>query len=383
MLFSVDAHAIGRHLTGNEVYVRSLLGAFDAADPDSDFIAYVSSGANGAVPRRFRKRLVSPNPFVRLGFDLPAHLRRDRPDLIHVQYTAPLGCPVPVVVTVHDVSFLEHPEYFPPARALQLRLTVRQTIGFAARILTVSHFSRAAIARTYGIDPERITVVPNAGAPVFRPVKREAALAHVARTFGIPGPFILNVGDLQARKNQAGLVRAFADMLRSSPGLPHHLVFAGKEQYNASAVRRAAERSGFAERIHFTGFISDQDLLQLYNACEFFVFPSFYEGFGMPVLEAMACGRAVACSNTSAVPEVADAAALLFDPASTTEIARAMLDLAIDPELRARMERLGSRRAARFSWRRTAECTLQVYREVAEDAARSQVFQRAAAVSFR
>ncbi len=119
-----------------------------------------------------------------------------------------------------------------------------------------------------------------------------------------------------------------------------------------------------ADRIHFTGFVSDQDLLSLYNACEVFVFPSFYEGFGLPVLEAMACGRAVACSNASALPEVADSAAILFDPCSTSEMTRAITDLVLDSELRARMEKLGLNRASQFSWRRTAESTLEIYHDV-------------------
>lgn len=367
MLFSVDAHAIGRHLAGNEVYVRSLLEAFDAVDRSSEFIAYVSDrDAAGGIPRRFRAEFVSADPFVRLGYDLPRRIRADRPDLIHVQYTAPLFCAAPIVVSVHDVSFLHHPEYFTRARCAQLRLTVRRTVERAARIITDSEFSRRAIARAYSLDPDRIAVIPIAAAPGFRPIQRERAREYVKRAFGIAAPFIFNVGDLQPRKNQLGLVEAFASMLSSHPELKHHLVLAGQDRLGAASIRRAAEQSGFEERIHFTGFVSDGDLLQLYNACEFFVFPSFYEGFGMPVLEAMACGRAVACSNSSAVHEVADAAALLFDPHSKEEIVRAMLDLALDAELRARMERLGLQRAAQFSWKRTAESTLEIYREVAE-----------------
>jgi glycosyltransferase involved in cell wall biosynthesis len=131
-------------------------------------------------------------------------------------------------------------------------------------------------------------------------------------------------------------------------------------------VHRAARESGVAERIHFTGFVNDDELLALYNACEVFVFPSFYEGFGLPVLEAMACGRAVACSNTSALPEVADAAAILFDPYSKDEITRAILDLVLDGALRARMEKLGAHRAGQFSWQKTAARTLDVYYAVAD-----------------
>ncbi|MGE5569449.1 MAG: glycosyltransferase family 4 protein [Rhodospirillales bacterium] len=365
MRFSVDAHAIGCNLTGNEVYIRNLLQGFAAIAPPAEFIAYLAVGhAADAVPTGFKQRRVSGNPFVRLGFDLCRQLRRDRPDLLHVQYTAPLACPVPVVVSVHDVSFVEHPEYFSPARGAQLRLTVRRTVARAAHIITGSEFSRSAIIRAYGPDPDRVAVVPYAAAPLFRPLPRETARAWVRSRFRIAAPFILNVGDLQPRKNQIGLIRAFAAMVRARPELPHHLVLAGQDGSRGGDVRRAAEKSGCAGRIHFIGFVTDDALLQVYNACEFFVFPSFYEGFGLPVLEAMACSRAVACSSTSAIPEVADAAAILFDPYDTAAITRAMLDLALLPDLRARMERLGLQRAAKFNWKNTAEKTLEVYYSV-------------------
>jgi glycosyltransferase involved in cell wall biosynthesis len=371
MRFCVDAHAIGCRLTGNEVYVRNLLSGFAAVGDGSEIIAYVSSDeASRAVPAGFRTRRISRNPFVRLGFDLASRLRQDRPDLVHVQYTAPVACPAPIVVSVHDVSFIEHPEYFSRMRAAQLRLTVGRTVARAARVLTGSEFSRNAIARCYRLDPERIAVVPNAAASLFRPVSQAAAAAWVRSNFGVSAPFILTVGDLQPRKNQIGLIQAFARMAAASPRLPHHLVLAGQETWHASEVRRAAERSGLEARIHFTGFVSDEALLQFYNACEFFVFPSFYEGFGLPVLEAMACARAVACSNTSALHDVADAAAILFDPHSTDALARAMLDLALQPEMRARMERLGLQRSTQFSWNETAKRTLGVYCDVVHAATR-------------
>jgi glycosyltransferase involved in cell wall biosynthesis len=366
MRFSVDAHAIGCHLTGNEVYIRNLLNEFAAIDDEAEFIAYLSvKEAAELVPHCFGQRQVSRNPFIRLGFDLPHRVRQDRPDLLHVQYTAPLSCPVPVVVSVHDVSFLEHPEYFTSSRATQLRLTVRRTVARAARVITGSEFSRSAISRAYGINGDKIVVVPNAASAEFRPIPRETAAAWVRSNFRISTPFILTVGDLQPRKNQVGLIRAYAEMVRAFPELPHRLVLAGKENWRGSEACRAAEETGLGGRIHFTGFVHDGSLLQLYNACEFFVFPSFYEGFGLPVLEAMACARAVACSNTSAVHEVADAAAILFDPHSIAEMTQAMLDLALNPELRLRMERIGLQRSAQFNWRKTAERTLEVYYDVA------------------
>src|SRR3954447_18697092 len=380
MRFAVDAHAIGRHLTGNEVYVRSLLNAFGAQDCDCEFIAYVSAEqARSHVPSRIRTRLISKNPFIRLGYQLAMKVREDRPDLLHVQYTAPLGCPVPVVVSVHDVSFLEHPEYFTRDRAIQLQFTVRRTVYRAARILTGSEFSKSSILKVYGdLNEDKVVVVPNAAASEFRPISREAATVTVRDRFDIGVPFVLSVGDIQPRKNQIGLIRAFARLVRAHPQLKQNLVLAGKETWFADQVHQAARDSGVAGRIQFFGFVSDADLLNLYNACDLFVFPSFYEGFGLPALEAMACGRAVVCSCVTALPEVVDGAAILFDPFCPDQMVRAIPDLLLDPELRARMERLGLQRAAHFSWQKTAERTLDVFREVAEGVAgRSPVPQPA------
>jgi glycosyltransferase involved in cell wall biosynthesis len=365
MRIAVDAHAIGRHLTGNEVYVRSLLRGFAEVDRHSQFVAYISEpGAEQWIPERFEIRRVAANPYYRLGWDLARLTRADRPDLIHVQYTAPLLGRVPLVVTVHDVSFLEHPEYFTMARRSQLRYTVASTVKRAAKVVTVSEFSRDAILRAYDIAPDKVRVVPNAANPAFRVIGREKAQSAVRERLGINAPFIFTVGDLQPRKNQIGLIEAFARLLHQQPQLPQHLILTGKETWFTPKVKEAARTSGFADRIHFTGWVSDAELLELYNACDCFVFPSFYEGFGLPILEAMACGRAVACSNTSAMPEVADGAGLLFDPNDTGEITRAMSDILLDSELRARMERLGVQRAATFSWQSSARATLDVYSEV-------------------
>jgi glycosyltransferase involved in cell wall biosynthesis len=376
MRFAVDAHAIGRHLTGNEVYVRSLLSALAGLNPKSELVAYVSADtAAQYLPASIRTRRVATNPFLRLGFDLAMRVRQDRPDLLHVQYTAPLACPVPVVVSVHDVSFLEHPEYFTRERAWQLQFTVRRTVKRAARILTGSEFSRSSILKVYGdLDEDKVVVVPNAAASEFRPLSHESATAAVRERFSIGAPFVLSVGDLQPRKNQIGLIKAFTRLVNAYPQLKQNLVLAGKETWFADQVHKAARDSGVSDRIQFFGFVSDDDLLQLYNACDLFVFPSFYEGFGLPALEAMACGRAVACSHTSALPEVVDGAAILFDPYAIDEIVRALADLLLDRELRARTERLGLQRAAHFSWQKTAQRTLEVFHDVLEQRARTAVY---------
>jgi glycosyltransferase involved in cell wall biosynthesis len=374
MRFSVDAHAIGQHLTGNETYIRNLLNCFEGLDREADFVAYISRDeAVADLPRRFQKKRVSANPFVRLGYDLPRRVSNDRPSLLHVQYTAPVTCTAPIVVSVHDVSFLEHPEYFTSFRALQLRLTVRRTVKAASCVLTPSEFSKQRILDAYQLADEKVVVLPNGVSSVFHPVPREAAQKTMRSAWAPHGtaPFILTVGDLQPRKNHLGLIHAFEDLIRAHPQLPHHLLVVGKDTWYAPTVSAAAKKSHVANRIHFTGFVDDEELRRLYGACDLFVYPSFYEGFGLPILEAMACGRAVACSNTSAMPEVADSAALLFDPSSQRDLVFAMRDLLLNPDLRQRMERLGVQRAATFSWSSSAAKTLDLYYAVAGNTSKS------------
>lgn len=375
MHFAVDAHAIGRRLTGNEAYVRNLLSNFADLDKDARFTAYYSvTGAEKAIPARFNACRVSANPFVRLGLDLARCVEQDHPEVLHVQYTAPLACSVPIVVSVHDVSYLERPAFFKKARALQLRLTVAHTVRRAARILTPSDFSRERVLRYYNVPEDRVTTIPMAVSSIFRPIHQDIAARRLAGAYQLHAPFILHVGDLQPRKNHLGLIAAYAELVRHLSEIPHHLVLVGKETWFAPDIRRAAQASGMSDRIHFVGFVPDDDLVHFYNACDVFAFPSFYEGFGIPILEAMACGRAVVCSHTSAMSEVANATALLFDPESRREIVHALRDTLFETDLRTRLERNGVQRAAQFTWHNTASRTLDVYYEVARHAARVPSF---------
>lgn len=374
---AVDAHAIGRRQTGNEVYIRSLVRRFPRLAPEMEFVAYTCCPQGDAwLPQEFERRRIARNPFLRLGMDLAAKARADRADLLHVQYTAPLVQTVPIVVTIHDVSFIERPEYLSWSRAQQLRWSVRRTVARAAKIITVSEFSRQAISRAYGLDPDAIVVTPNASQDCFRPVNREMARRRVAEKLGFPRPFILNVGDLHPRKNQIGLVRAFRALLDAHPELPHMLLMAGKHTWFAPKVIEEVRRNGLEERVVFTKFVEDDFLPVLYNAADLFVFPSHYEGFGLPAIEAMACGRPVVCSDATALPEVVDGAAILFPPESVDEQMRAMRDVLLDQELSQRMEKKSLQRAKFFDWRETARKTLDVYYEVAAAGARRPAPQK-------
>ncbi len=366
MRVAIDAHAIGKRQTGNEVYIRGLMDHFIPLAQDTDFIAYVCGpDAVPHIPVGMKMRQISSNPYWRLGYQLQRRLRQDRADVLHVQYTAPVGCRIPVVVTVHDVSFLEEPSFFSAFRQRQLAITVSRTVRNAARILTCSEFSRQAIARAYGLNPERIAVAPNAASPVFRPLDRQQAIDQVQRSYGIRAPFLLCVGNLQRRKNQLGLIRAFEQLMIDQPDLPHHLVLVGKETPQAADIKAVARRSPLRHRIHFTGFVDDGMLPWLYNACDLFVFPSFYEGFGIPVLEAMACGCPVASSDRTALPEVAGNTALYFNPDSVTSMAQTVCDVLRNLDFAATLGRSAMDRAREFSWRRSAEIVLSTYRDAA------------------
>jgi glycosyltransferase involved in cell wall biosynthesis len=354
---------------------------FVPLDPGATFLAYVSAKeAIPYIPVGMQSRLISPNPYWRLGYQFGRRLGQDRAEVLHVQYTSPLGCRIPVVVTVHDVSFLDEPTFFSPFRQRQLAITVHRTVQNAARILTCSEFSRQAIARAYRLNPDRIVVAPNAASPVFRPLDRQQAVDQIQRSYGIRAPFLLCVGNLQRRKNQLGLISAFQQLMTDQPDLPHHLVLVGKETAQAAEIRAVARQSPMRHRIHFTGFVDDSMLPWLYNACDLFVFPSFYEGFGIPVLEAMACGCPVASSNRTALPEVAGNTALYFNPASVSSMAETMRDMLRNLDFAATLGRSALDRAREFRWRRSAEIVLNTYRQAAGVPVRRSMIAQPSAV---
>ena len=249
MQIAVDAHAIGQRLTGNEVYVRSLLEEYARLDRDIEFITYISvPAAEEQIPRGFRRRYVSRNPFVRLGAQLRTKLREDQPDLVHVQYTAPLSCPVPIVATVHDVSYIDHPEYFPALRAAQLRLSIRHTLKRAAKVITISEFSRRCISTAFDLDLDDIAVTPLAAQDCFQPMNRAHAIRKVSERLGIRQPFLLNVGDLHPRKKPD---RANSGFQRTSDHLSAVAACSGAGR-QTSLVRAAGDRGGETLRTHRT-----------------------------------------------------------------------------------------------------------------------------------
>jgi glycosyltransferase involved in cell wall biosynthesis len=336
------------------------------------------------------------NALLRIPFGLPWAAWRGDFDLLHVTYNAPPFSPCPTVVTIHDISFEHYPQFFSPRDLLILKTLVPLSARRAAHILTVSQHAKREIVERYSLPPDKITVTYEAAGAQFRPSDDPARLLAVRAKYGIPdGPFVLALGNLQPRKNMTRLVEAFAELVTSAsevrgpegqrseiggqntreagyrPSSTGHrspvtasLVIAGKAQWRESEVFQAVQRAGLVGRVVFPGYVDEPDLPALYSAAAVFVYPSLYEGFGLPPLEAMACGTPVISSNAASLPEVVGDAALLVDPNDTVALAQALYSVLAQPALHADLRRRGFDRAAQFSWQRCAAETLAVYRQV-------------------
>lgn len=373
MHIGIDAHAIGAQQGGNETYIRNLIRALAALDADNRYTIYLAnaqaaaewqSGFVAQHPNFSVRLLPPPTPLVRVPVFLTYELRRRPVDVLHVQYTAPPFCPAPVVATIHDLAFEHLPETFTRRGSLQLKLTVRRTARRAARIATVSEYSRQDLLRTYRLAPEKVVTTYNGIEPHFTTQTRAAdEAAQVRQRFGIAREFLLAVGSLQPRKNLERLIRTYARLRREQPDFAPQLVIVGRKLWLAESIFAEVSRQPWASDVILTGYVSDDDLPALYRTASAFVYPSLFEGFGLPPLEAMACGTPVITSNISSLPEVAGSAALLIDPLNEQELAAALQRILNDQPLRARLRAEGVRQAAKFTWRDAAEKTLQLYRE--------------------
>ncbi|MBA3767598.1 MAG: glycosyltransferase family 4 protein [Acidobacteria bacterium] len=367
MHIAIDAHSVGAGLGGNESYIANLIEALAEIDTDNRYTLYVTR--REAVERFGERwpnvsvRLTWPHtPFVRIPLTLSAELRRRPVDLLHVQYTAPPLAPCAVVATIHDLSFEHLPETFNRRSRAQLRLTVRRTARIAKAVITPSEYSRRDLIETYHLPPERVTVTPLSAPTHLAPVKDEHERRRVRELYGISGEYILAVGAIHPRKNLVRLIEAYADLRasRSQAKLPQ-LVLVGKRGWLYGETLSAVNMHSHNGDIRFTGYARESDLPALYTDALCFVYPSYFEGFGLPVLEAMACGAPVVAGNRTSLPEVVGDAGLLVDPFDKGALSSAIGRLIDDADLRQKLRAQGLKRAGDFSWRETARLTLEIY----------------------
>ena len=353
--------------TGTERYSYELLAALARIDHWHPYTLY-TNGLPAALPPLGPNFALRSLPLPRLWTHarLGPALARERPALLFVPaHVVPLLHP-PSVVTLHDLGYLAFPTAHPARRRLELHLTTRWSLHAARRVIAISQATKADLVRHYGADPARITVVYHGLSPSFRPTNDPAVLVrHGLQQPGeaAPRPYFFYVGTLQPRKNLARLLDAFASAnqrLAASPDERPLLVLAGRRGWLAETIMQRATALGLRDRVRLLGYVPDADLPALLSGALAFAFPSLYEGFGMPVLEAMACGTPVLTSTTSALPEVAGDAALLVDPTDTNALAAALARLATDAPLRTALRIRGLSRAAQFTWERCARETLAV-----------------------
>ena len=363
----VDAHMVGHRETGNETYVVGLLSGLGQL-PQLQVAAAIEPGAT--LPKAVAEADIDLLPletrgnWSRLGWGLDVLCRRWQADLFHATYIAPLRCACPFVVTVHDVSFRRYPGFFSPRDRLLFATLLPLSLRRAAAVLTDSQYARREIAHFYPSLQTPVTSVALGVGPEFRYERSRAKLDAVKERYETGQDFILAVGNLQPRKNLSELIRAFGEVHERYPAI--RLVIAGQAQWQASPLFRLVESMGLASYVSFPGYISPEDLPILYGGARVFVYPSRYEGFGLPVLEAMACGTPVVAVNTSSIPEVAGDAALLTDAPEATALATAVLKILEDQTLARRLSERGRRRAQSFSWSQTARHTRDVYRAAVE-----------------
>jgi len=355
----------GRQAGGPETYEVSLVRSLAALDRRNEYHVFCLSRAAvdafHLTQENLRFHVLRPAiRWISIPSGLPLGVLGNRIDLLHATFVPPPVSPTDYVFTMHCLSSVVHPEFYRPTIRWRLNQLIGRGLKKAKLVLCVSKDSRDQVAERFKVPEERLAVVHNGVSDRFRPVPRAEAQELVGRIYGVPGPYLLYVGRLEPRKNIGRLLAAFHRFrLHSKTDLK--LVLAGRRTEMSCGLDETIERLNLKDSLVELGYVDEEHLPALYSAAELFLFPTLWEGFGIPVLEAMACGTPVVTSNRSSLPEVAGDAAVLADPYSVEELADCIDRVCGDSALRAELRRKGLERAKLFSWQRTAQETLAAY----------------------
>ncbi len=364
---AVQGHAgIGR-------YAQELLATLTQVDKANEYVAFYNGSAKAPVPPSLaglaRRRVMLPNKLWRaeVGLSHGLHWPEDRllreVHLFHAtDNLLPYFAHIKSVFTLHDLAFHYYPETLSTANRRYLAMMMPRFLRAADRVIAVSLSTKRDVMQVYGLDESRVTVVYEGVQPYFRPAP-SGARAALAQKHNLPARFILGLGTIEPRKNLSTLLQAYRAL--KSRGLGLKLVLVGKVGWLADATLQQVRVLGLEGEVILAGFIPDEDLPALYSSSALLAYPSLYEGFGLPVLEALACGTPVVCSNASSLPEVAGDAALLVDPLDVSAWVQALSRVLADEDLREEMRMKGLAQATRFSWERAARETLGIYASLA------------------
>jgi glycosyltransferase involved in cell wall biosynthesis len=374
MHIAINAHLLARTGTYREAglskHISALVRHLLTLDSPHHWTVFVGKGQRPAwltETRRVRvreSRVSTLRPPVRIAWEqtaLPCALARDRASMLACPVNVrPVFCPAPTVVTVHDLIFLRYPERYQAGKRLYLQALTGWSVRHARRVIAVSEATARDITALLGVPRRRITVIPNGvERDHLRPLPPEE-IGAFRRARGLPESTILYVGTLEPRKNLPALIRAYA-AIREATGAT--LVIAGGKGWFYDEIFATVRALGLEDAVRFPGYVPDVELPLWYNSARVFAYPSLYEGFGLPALEAMACGVPVVAAATAALPEVVGDAGLLVEPQSETALAGALRAVLTDSALAARLAAAGPLQAARFSWPAAARRTLAVYEQ--------------------
>lgn len=368
MNIGVFADRIGTQGGGLETYELGLIKGLMEIDNGNSYIIYGSSkqalAENLSNHSKFVFAEVSQkSKMLRLSLTLPYKLTRAPLDVLHICMVPPIFCPKKYIMTIHDLSPFIRPDFFPAMIRLRARALIKRGIMAAEKIIAVSEATKNDITTLFDIDPKKVAVIHLGIDRTFRPITEKKKVAAVLKKYGIDSKYILYVGRIQKRKNVKRLIQAF-HILRKKMNIQHKLVLVGKRMWEYNEAFEEIERLNIGDDVIKLGHIAYSDLPYLYNGGEVFVFPSLFEGFGFPPLEAMACGTPVVASNATSIPEVLGDAALMVDPYNVEELADKLFLLLTNQQLRREMTQKGCSKASTFSWAETAKKTLDVYKEV-------------------
>ena len=356
---------------GIGTYVRNLVRHLARLDRETTYFLFCDA-ADAATLRDLAQNFVpvvddSAAYGIKEHFSIPFKLKRLGADLLHSpHYVRPLLCPTASVVTVHDCIHLLFPQYLPSRlHCSYAHFMLGQAVRKSARVFTVSEASRADILRFYpDADPERIQVVPNAIDPAILETPSPEEMARVDERYQLRGRFVLYAGNIKPHKNLDRLIAAFGQMKQRPAHEDVKLLIIGEDVARYGSLRRSMEAAGVRQDVRFFGFVPERTLAALYRRASVFAFPSLYEGFGLPPLEAMACGTPVVTSRISSLPEVTGGAALLVDPYSVDDIADGLERVLGDQTFADELRRKGRLRAASFSWERSVKALHEGYMQV-------------------
>jgi glycosyltransferase involved in cell wall biosynthesis len=371
---AIDYSAAVNQRAGIGRFVRNLVTSLLTVARDDQFVLlYATAQGSERPPRATGAHVVSRRLplddrwmtilWHRLNLPLPVEWFSGPVDVFHApDFVLPPVRRARSVLTVHDLAFLLYPQCADAKLRDYLMAAVPRSVRKASFVVADSENTRNDVICLLGAAPERTAVVPGGVEPRFRPAD-PAAVEGLRQRLGLTAPFILSVGMMEPRKNWQGLIQAYS-LARARHHLPHQLVLAGPRGWLWESILEERERSPFRNDVVFVGFVPDEDLPTLYSAADAFAFPSFYEGFGLPPLEAMACGTPVVVSDAASLPEVVGDAGLKVPPEDVDGLAEALAQLATDEQQRAQLRQAGLARAAAFSWERAAERMLSVYKHV-------------------